>query len=233
MIPPLKNSLCIHALTDDLKFLNPVKNRMIKLLGPQLKVCELIDPASHVSTIIELRKATVGFVVIFAHGSGNYLRGGEYRSRTTGEAVEIDKFLTRKDLSAFKGKVVFCMSCESNDLAEGCLKAGALAFVGFEKIPFNRFDADGNTIGSAVLVMHCQKLIEGAIKASLERFLTSRASLDETVDYLRLWINKNAVAYVRKYKNVKERHEVAALLLKLKDGVRYHGPLGIRFESNP
>ena len=64
---------------------------------------------------------------------------------------------------------------------------------------------------------------------ALERFFTGRASLDEAVDYLRLWITKNAVAYVREYTSVKERREVAALFLKVKDGLRYHGPLGIRF----
>ena len=44
-----------------------------------------------------------------------------------------------------------------------------------------------------------------------------------------MWITKNAVAYVRDYKSVKERREVAALFLKVKEGLRYHGPLDIRF----
>ena len=203
---------------------------MKKLLGSQLKVHELADLASHADAMLALRQAVEGFVVIFAHGSGDYLRGGEYRSRATGENIEIERFLARENLSAFSGKVVFCMSCDSNGLAEASIAAGAIAFVGFDKIPFNRFDAAGEPIGSHVMVKHCQeKLIAPAITAALERFLTGRATLNEAVDYLRLWIDKNAVAYVRKYESVKERREVAALFLKVKEGLKYHGTTGIRF----
>lgn len=228
---PLKTSLCLHAQSSDLKFLNPVRNRIVKLLGSQLKAFELANRASHANAMLALRHAAEGFVVIFAHGSGDYLRGGEYRSRASGENFEIEKFLTRDDLNAFRGKVVFCMSCDSNELAQASLDAGAIGFVGFDKIPFNRFNDAEEPIGSHVLVKHCQeKLIAPAITAALERFFTGRASLDEAVDYLRLWITKNAVAYVRQYTSVKERREVAALFLKVKDGLRYHGRLGIRFE---
>jgi hypothetical protein len=229
----LKTALCIHAKSSDLKFLNPVRNRIARLLGSQLKVYELADRNSHAVAMLALRKEVEGLVVIFAHGSGDYLRGGEYRIRTTGETVEIERFLSRADLSVFSGKVVFCLSCDSNGLAQATIDAGAIAFVGFDKIPFNRFSAEGEPIGSYVLVKHCQeKLIAPAIAAALERFLIGRDTLDEAVDYLRLWISKNAVAYVREYPSVKERREMAALFLKVKDGLRYHGPLGIRFVIN-
>jgi len=64
------------------------------------------------------------------------------------------------------GKVVFCMSCDSNELAQASLDAGAIGFVGFDKIPFNRFNDAEEPIGSHVLVKHCQeKLIAPAITA--------------------------------------------------------------------
>jgi len=151
-------------------------------------------------------------------------------SSASGENAEIEKFLTRDVLNEFSGKVVFCMSCDSNELAQASLDSGAIGFVGFDKIPSNLYSGAEEPIGSHVLVKHCQeKLIAPAITAALEQFLTGRASLDEAVDYLRLWITKNSVAYVRQYTSVKERREVAALFLKVKDGLRYHGPLGIRF----
>lgn len=227
----LTTSLCIHAQSSDLKFLKPVRNRIAKVIGSHMKVHELADPASHAEAMLALKKSVGGIIVIFAHGSGDYLRGGEYRSRTTGENMEVERFLTRADLGAFSGKAVFCMSCDSNGLAEAALGAGAIAFVGFDQIPFNRFDIAGEPIGSHVLVKHCQeKLIAPAITAALERFFTGRATLDEAVDYLGLWISKNAASYVRTYTSVKERREIAALFLKVRAGLRYHGPLGIRFE---
>jgi hypothetical protein len=228
---PLKASLCLHAQSSDLKFLNPVRNRLAKLVGSQSKVFELNDSAAHANAKLALRQAAEGFVVIFTHGSGDYLRGGEYRSSLSGENIEIEKFLMRQELNLFSGKVVFCMSCDSNGLAQASLDAGAIAFVGFDEIPFNRFNDAGEPIGSHVLVKHCQeKLIAPAISMALERFITGRATLDVAVDYLRLWIAKNAVGYVRQFTSVKERREIAALFLKVKDGVRYHGRLGIRFD---
>jgi hypothetical protein len=227
---PLNTALCLHAKSSDLNFLNPVRNRMVKLLGSQIKAYELTNQASHAQAMLDLRQAPDGFVVIFAHGSGDYLRGGEYRNRATGENFETEKFLTRADLPAFYGKFVFCMSCDSNALARASIEAGALGFVGFDKVPFNRFNPSGDPIGSDVLVKHCkEKLIAPAVSAALERFLIGRVSLDEAVDYLQLWITKNAISYVKRYKAVKERREAAALFLQIKDGVRYHGPLGIRF----
>jgi len=180
--------------------------------------------------MLALRQATEGLVVVFSHGCGDYLRGGEYRSRTLDETVEIERFLTRSDLEAFAGKAVFCMSCDSNGLAQASLDAGALAFVGFDEIAFNRFSSSGDPIGSHTLVKHCQELLFApAVKAALERFVTGRSTLDGAVDYMRLWLCKNSVGYVRTYHSVRERREVAALALRMKDGLSYHGPSGIRF----
>ncbi len=230
-MPPLTSALCIHAKVDDLRFLNPVKNRLCKLLNSQIKILNLSDQHSNAAAKVSLKSAKEGFVIILAHGNRNCLRGGEYRSRQLGRIVEVEKFISKEDISVFSGKVVFCMSCDSNGLAQASLDAGALAFVGFDEIPFNRFDGN-EPIGSRALVMHCQKLLAESMLVTLERFLIGRSSLDEAVNYLPLWINMKSVEYVRKYTNVKERREVAALLLKVGQGVKYHGILGLRFELN-
>lgn len=232
MTHSLDTAICVHAATDDLKFLNPVRNRLRKLVGNRMIECELAGRASHTAALQILRSATGGLIVILAHGTDDYLRGGEYRNRASDEHGEVERFLTRDDLCVFSGKAVFCMSCASNGLAQSSLDAGAIAFVGFDGIPFNRFDDTGDPIGSPTLVKHCQGLLADAVKAALERFVTGRLTLDETADYLRLWINKNAIAYVRRMTSVKERREVAALFLRVGAGVRYHGPLGIRFVNH-
>ena len=225
----LQNAICLHAQSADLKFLNPVRNRMGKILDRRFKSFELTNQHSNAAAVLALRQADDALVVIFAHGSGDYLRGGEYRSRLTGDNVEIDKFLTRSDLSVFQGKVVFCLSCDSNGLAESAMDAGAIAFVGFDQVPFDRFDSDGNPIGSKVLVQHTQELIAHCIQATLERFLTGKSTLRESVDFLRLWIAKQAVVYVRENGAVKERREIAALFMRIGVGVRYQGLRDIKF----
>jgi hypothetical protein len=230
MIAPLTHAICLHAQSADLEFLNSVRNMLCKLLGSNIIVCKLSAPSSHSEAIKILKSATDGLVVVLAHGTDAYLRGGEYRNGMSGELCEVEKILTRTDLDAFKGKVIFCLSCNSNGLAQDSIDVGALAFVGFDSVPFNRFDETGNPIGTHALVTHCQTLLADAVKASIARFVSGRATLNESVDYLRLWINQKAIAFVRENDGVKERREVAALFLRIGQGVRYHGPLGIRFE---
>jgi hypothetical protein len=228
----LNFALCLHASDSDLTFLNSVRRNLDRSLGPVFKSYELESERSHVDALRALREMADGLVILFAHGSGDYVLGGSYRCRMTRNIIDFGKFITGENLTDFSGKVVFCMSCNSNDLAQPSIDAGAIAFVGFDKIPFRRFDTKGNDITTHFLREHCQeKLIAPAIAAALDRFLTRGATLDEAVDYLRLWVAKNAVAYVRKYSERKDSREVAALFLKMKDGLRYHGPLGIRFAT--
>lgn len=229
MNEPLKKVICVRALADDLKFLRPVTNRMVKLLGSNLRVCELGNQASHADAMMVLKKQRFDFAVFFAHGGSDYLRGGEYQIRATGENIETEKFLTSADLEVFRDKVIFCMSCDSNGLARAAMENGVRGFVGFDKVPFNRFDEKGEPIGSHVLVKHCQDILADSVKLSLERFLGGVASLDESVEHLRMLLVKRAIRYVRKCTSVKERREIAALILQTKSGLRYHGQKGIFF----
>lgn len=232
MSEKLKEVLCIRALADDLKFLNPVTNRMSKLLGANLRICELGKQSSHAEAMIALNQRSFDMAVFFAHGGSNYLRGGEYHLRTTGETIETEKFLTSANLEVFCDKVIFCMSCDSNGLAKASLDSGALAFIGFDKVPFNRFDEKGDPIGSSVLIKHCQAILADSVKMSLERFFRGLASLDESVDYLRIILVKRAIEYVRKNTSVKERREIAALILQTKSGLCYHGKKGIFYSDS-
>ena len=152
-----------------------------------------------------------------------------YVHRITRELIEAKKFLTTRDTNLFRGKVIFCLSCDSNGLAYASLAAGAHAFVGFNDVPFNRYDENGNPINNKEFERHAQQMIADAIKATIERFVTGKATLDEAIAFLRLSICQDAVRFVRKFRSFKQRRELAALLLRVKDGVRYHGQLGITF----
>lgn len=225
----INRAICLHAQAEDLKFLNPVRKRMEKLLGKSFHGFSFGDLNSEVEARRALEKAEGSFVVIFAHGGSDYVRGGEYVHRVTREVIEATKFLTSREVHVFRGKAVFCLSCDSNGLAGPSLAAGAEGFVGFDAVSFNRYDAGGNLTTNREFEKHAQRLILGAVKATIERFATGRATLDEAVEFLRLWICQEVVRFVRKFQSVKQRREIAALLLKMKDGVLYHGESGIRF----
>lgn len=225
----VNKAICLHAQAEDLKFLNPVRNRISKLLGDSFRGFSFADQNSQTDARLGLEKAAGAFVVIFAHGGSDYVRGGEYVHRVTREIVEAKKFLTVHDAHVFRGKIVFCLSCDSNGLAQASLDAGAEAFVGFDDVPFNRYDAAGNPTTNREFEQHAQQLIANAVKATVERFVTGRATLDEAVAFLRLWICQNVVRFAREMQAFKQRREVAALLLRVKDGVRYHGKPDVKF----
>lgn len=60
----------------------------------------------------------------------------------------VERFLERNDLAIFRGKMVFCMSCQSKDLGVDAIENGAIAFVGFDEVPFHRVDATGAIISN-------------------------------------------------------------------------------------
>ncbi len=229
MSTTVSKAICLHAQADDLQFLNPVRKRMGKLLVGSFQGFSFGDQKSQAEARLALEKAEGSFVVVLGHGGSEYVRGGEYVHRVTREIIEAKKFLTVQDAQVFRGKVVFCLSCDSNGLARACLAAGAQTFVGFGAVPFNRYDPSGNRISDDEFEHHAQQLIANAIKATIERFVTGRATLDEAVAFLRLWICQTTVRFVRKFQSLKQRHEIAALLLRVKDGVRYHGEPDVRF----
>jgi hypothetical protein len=202
---------------------------MGKLLDERFHAVSFSDRNSQADARGALENAEGLFVVIFAHGGSDYVSSGEYVHRVTREIVDAEKFLTVADAHVFRGKVVFCLSCDSNGLARASLDAGAHAFVGFGDIPFNRYDASGNPITKREFEQHAQTLIANAIKTAIERFVTGRASLGEAVAFLRLWICQDTVRFVRRFQSLQQRREIAALLLRVKDGVRYHGDSDVNF----
>lgn len=226
-------AICLHAEAEDLRFLNPARNRMSKLLGQSFRGLSFGDQNSLIEARLTLQRAHGYLVVIFAHGGSSYVRGGEYSDRLTREIVEGGKLLSIQEVHMLRGKMVFCLSCDSNGLASACIDAGAHAFVGFDAIPFNRYDATGCLIRDNAIEHHAQQLIADGVKAALERFVTGRLTLDEAVEFLRLWICKEVVRFVRDMVAVKQRREIAALVLRMKDGMRFHGKSGVRFTHLP
>jgi hypothetical protein len=225
----VSEAICIQAQAPDLGFLNDVRNSLRVALADKFRSFKIGDIPSHSDAKRALASAGSTFVVIFAHGGSDYVRGGEYSDRLSGETRIVERFLERKDLGIFRGKVVFCMSCQSANLAADAIEAGAVAFVGFDQIPFHRLDANENVISSGEFNRHAQRLIASAIQSSLLNFITGRLTLDQAVDFTRLWICQKAVRFVREPKRGVDCRNIAALLLKVKDGLCYRGITDVRF----
>lgn len=222
-------AICLHAQAEDLAFLRPVAKRLGKLLNESFRYCYLTGKGSESEARRVLGDARDHFVIILAHGGTGYIRGAEHFDPATQELLVTEKFLTKRDASIFSDKVVFCLSCNSNSLARASLDSGAHTFVGFNDVPFDRFDDQGNPVGRHPFVVHAQALLLKVILATLERFCTGHATIEQAVEFLRLYICKTAVQFVRDNRLIKERFDIAALLLRVKDGVVCHGQGGVSF----
>jgi hypothetical protein len=226
----VRRTLCVHANVPDLTFLNPV-HRLLDRAGGHAKQMKLTDPRSHIEARAAIAAATNALIVIFAHGGSSYVRGGQYRDRMSRNLAVVERFIELPDMSLFNGKAVFCLSCDSNGLAETSLAAGAIGFVGFDDIPYHRTDADGRIISGPKFTQAAQGLIAAGVEATLIRFIDGRLTLDESLEFMKRWLYQMAVQYVRT-STLSDKREVAASLLKIKDGACYHGVCGIRFLSS-
>jgi hypothetical protein len=228
----LDRAILIYARADDLKFLGAVRNKLASILAKRLMVIELKDRRSHGVARDALRNCGASFTIIMAHGGSDYLLGGDYRLPELGEAETRDKFfMLEEHAEIFSGKAVFSLSCDSREMAEACLGAGAIAFVGFGSVPFNIFDDNGDARGNRDLVVHTQRLIADGVRSALSAFVSGKLNLRQAVDHLCLWMSKESVRFVKENASIKDRKIVAALLLQVKNGVRYFGSEDVHFKG--
>jgi hypothetical protein len=227
----LRRAVCVHAKVPDLTFLNPVCRMLDRQLGGDIRQLKLSDRQSHIEARARIAGAADGLVIIFAHGGSTYVRGGQYRDRMSRDLTVVERFIELPDMSLFSGKAVFCLSCDSNGLASASLGAGAIGFIGFDDVPYHRVDAEGRIISNSKFTQATQKLIADATEAVLIRFVDGRLTLDESLEFMKRWLSKSAVEYIRS-SNLSDKGEVAASLLKISAGARYHGVPGIRFATS-
>lgn len=228
----LKNVLCLRAKAEDLKFLDHIERRISRTLGSRFMSQEFSNDESAHNARIMLEKKKDGFVLVFAHGGSNYIKGGEYLDRSSGEVEEAKDFMTTDITNLFRDKVVFCLSCDSNGLARSSIDAGAVAYVGFGAIPFRRFDDLGNETTNREFRVHAQSLIANALMYTLNRFFLGNNSLCDSLDYLRLHVSHDCVGFVRKMKSFKQRREIAGMMLKFKEDMQYWGNPNVYFQSD-
>jgi hypothetical protein len=60
----VNKAICLHAQAEDLKFLNPVRNRISKLLSDSFRGFSFADQKSQTDARLGLEKAEGSFVVI-------------------------------------------------------------------------------------------------------------------------------------------------------------------------
>jgi len=217
-------SICIHSVAEDTAYLGPV---MTMLERHEFESFRLSDKGSENLALSELEKTSTAFVIIMAHGRSDCIYGGEYRDRIEGESRESTEIVNKDNLSLFNDKAVFCFSCGSESLGRKAMNVGAKAFVGFDKIGFEPLIGTNRTV-----TVKTKGIIKNSLIATFSKFIRDGLSLESAAEYLKLYLMRSAVDFVRTNRKETHRHEIARLLLEQKEGIRYYGPQDVYFSGS-
>ncbi|MDB4793513.1 hypothetical protein OAG63_00605 [Methylacidiphilales bacterium] len=222
--------VAIHASCEDLKFLRPIKKRLSDWAGNETSWHLLNSPTSHGPAKHDLEQTQSGLGIILLHGRSDGFRGGDYAMSLHDDSPTM--FLNKGEMAVFQGKAIFCLSCQGNKHAEESIQKGARVFLGFDDVPFYRFDPiTHQEIPLHSLTKHCQGLIFTALSAALERLICRGESFDEIASFLELWVRAKAVEFVRQNQSEQHRNDVAHLFLKMADTIRVSGNGRLRFRD--
>ena len=159
--------ITIHADCDDLKFLRPLQRTLTSWIGNDLDWHCLNSVQSHGPATEALQRVDKGLALILLHGRSDGFRAGDYCASPDDESSAM--FLDRKQMDLLNGKAVFCLSCKGNEHGAEIVQRGATVFLGFDDVPFSRFDpVTRQEIYQHSLTHHCQQLVLSAVTASLE-----------------------------------------------------------------
>jgi len=218
----MANLVAIHADCEDLVFLKPLQKSIAGLDGVSVDWHCLNSEYSHEIAQDAIKQPTARLICIFLHGRTDGFRGGDYENEQ--DPNKVSMFLRKGDMHAFKDKVVFCLSCNGNTHASEVVDGGAIAYLGFDDVPFVRYDPlTEDEIVQRSLTLHCQSLIRSAVEAGLSHFIHSGETLAETASFIQLWVRQSAVEFIRNNQSERYRNDIVSLFMVMADTIKVYG----------
>jgi hypothetical protein len=220
----------IHADCDDLRFLRPLEKELSSLDWAEIDWRYLNSMHSHDLAKEAIRNPMTRLVCIFLHGRSDGFRAGDYDDPESLSHPAM--FLKRGEMGIFKGKAVFCLSCKGNLHAAEAIDGGAIAYLGFDDVPFYRFDPETeDKIPQSSLTLHCQGLIKTAAQEALYRFVCVGETMEEVASFTQLWVRQKAVEFIRTNPNEEYRNDVPHMFLIMADTVSVAGDKHVTWEA--
>lgn len=151
--------LCIYPYDKTTKFLeNKILNPLITYLKDEIEIINISpNKESHKLCLEKIRKSVDDVIFFFGHGKSDCLYGAigdkarlvDDKSLSK-EAISDNEnyysnesFINKDNINIFKNKVVFCLSCNSNEkLGKWAIDSGCITFVGFGDIPTEWYKED-------------------------------------------------------------------------------------------
>jgi hypothetical protein len=215
----------VHPEDKNLQFLKRGINTLIENSRENFQYLKLgPNYHSHENAARILSETENALVLFFCHALDKSIRGCQIIHATAGREHSDFSYgawiSPTKNMDVFKGKSVFCLACNSNELSSYALENGASVYLGFDDIPFYvREDFKVERIIESVKIELEQVITKGLCQAIELGFSFNQLAL-----YLRMLFSQRYFELLKnKEKGRTTRVEVAKTLLKIRGGIKVHG----------
>jgi hypothetical protein len=240
--------LIVHPNDKSTEFLNRIKNHLIENFSSQVHHFNIHpNKASHDDCLKRIDEHSPdGIIVFLGHGRSDKLYGSkgdlwdnrefvspESISETPEKYYFNDDFINDQNFEIFRGKKVFCLSCNSREkIGKLAVENGAISFFGFGDIPtsIGEFNDRGENVSHDVVIKMKTELTY-IIKTSLTYCINRGDSFQGLLNTVRFITNQRLTEVLTGDKNFKERSLLADYLYYLKNEATVHGSRSIRLLS--
>ena len=223
---------CVHPITEDLRFLRRLIKCFRKKYPRRFKYLKLLNNDSSHTSCLSLISGLNGKLILFlCHGNPDCILGCDFRGDRfdAAEQYEYGPFINSANITNLSGNKIIAFCCYSNGIAESCVKAGSPVAIGFDSI---RFDYVKNFQSG----LRFSK-IQQAVKCEMRHFLFNsitygidgNLSFQDLVSHMRLLLNKRSKIIFHSKR--KHKHEIAAILLEMKTGIKLFGDTNLKVDS--
>lgn len=223
----MKNILIIHPDDKSTFFLNRIKSKLKQDYNDIIHFYNVKpNDLSHKNCIkLVANEQKIKLVVFLGHGKsdtlcgskGNLYDGFGYHNEILLQEEPKDfyyneHFINESNLENFKGKNIFCLSCNSNEkIALDAINAGVISFIGFGNIPtsIDEFKKLKYEYVSSDLVRSMKTEINYIIKTSLHLAIKHDFSIIELEKYIKFISNQRISDILINNKKYKDRYILA------------------------
>lgn len=216
------------------KFLNRINTFEMRMLGDKWHCYKIhLSDEDHDSCIKASKDSR--FIFYMGHGGETKLCGacGKYGEQTASPLVRAENpeyyikevFIDANNIAAFKDKIFFCFSCNSNrntarSLGRKAVESGVLSFIGFGDIPTDYIDTYPFSIRNIAVY---KGIITKVMKHALRLAVESNESVEGLVKIIQVLTTKEIQRLILTTNQIHHKDAIINQLVMFKNDIRIFG----------
>lgn len=221
--------LCVYPQDNSTRFLDRIQNHLKEALAEEFH-CYKVKPSedSHNGCLERLRDIVdEEFVLFLGHGRSDRLYGANTHSDYFVSPMfdyENDNFINKDNIDVFRGKKVFCLSCNSADgLGKWAIEQGAKSFIGFGDIPTDNEIIPEIGTKFPILIARFKGEITWIVKTTVSYSIRKKLNFFQMEDTIRLLTNMRMNRIILRHRGLRHRRILADYLYQFKQNMKLFG----------